>query len=378
MKKQTNEKLCNLIVEKYGEFNFSTMRSFFLEDFFVSSRGRKIDELDYYSILDEISKLVDAQKLNLEDVDYLGFGQRYTSLGIGNAVLKIGNTTEKVYDNPFRLAPVYKRDLKKDLGIYVSQRAKCGSIREKNVQDMYNAIRDAGGLWLDVKDENLGYIEERMDFSSIYPNQVGVNTVQDKEFPNYFGKYFVVDYEDIIFITPGLREQMLRFEAPNINSVPRELLLEGLDNDTIYFEGFIKNSNKLLEYERNYQRQKGNRNQEKRCIATIRENNRSIRQVRYVEEQRYRYGRNYSDIGAKFSAKEIGMQVMQKTNFSRLQEVTKMRSIRDILDIGNITNPRNKTKIEEPMQVLDSKQLNDPYTTESTNTTDMYDPYSTR
>lgn len=89
MKKQTNEKLCNLIVEKYGEFNFSTMRSFFLEDFFVSSRGRKIDELDYYSILDEISKLVDAQKLNLEDVDYLGFGQRYTSLGIGNAVLKI-------------------------------------------------------------------------------------------------------------------------------------------------------------------------------------------------------------------------------------------------------------------------------------------------
>lgn len=383
MKKQANEKLCNLIEKKYGGFTLNTMKCYFLEEFFVSSRGRKIDELDYYLIIDEIAKLVDAQGLSLEDVDYLGFGQKYTTLGIGNAVLKIGNTTEKIYDNPFRLAPVYKCNSKTDLGIYVSQRAKCGNITEKDVQKMYNAIREAGGLWLDVKDENLGFVDEKMDFSSVYPDQEEINIVQDKKFPPYNGRCFVLDYEDVLFLTPKLREQMLKFEAPGINSVPREMLLEGLDDDTIYFDGFIKNSNVLLEYERNYQRQKGNRAQEKRCVAALRENNRNIRQARYVQEQRYRYDRNCSDIGAQFSVKEIGMQVMQKTNFHRLQEMAgiirnKMKSIITFFDIENLSGKCDNIKVAEPVQVSKKEQPNNSYTAKSTNPTDMCDPYSTR
>lgn len=377
MKKQTNEKLSNLIVERYGKFDSDTMKRFFLEEFFVSSRARKIDEQDYSLILEEITKLVDAQNLKLEDIDYLGFGQRYTALGIGNAVIKIGNTTEKVYDNPFRLTPVYKRDLKENLGLYVSQRAKCGNISKKSVQEMYNAIRDAGGVWLDVKAENLGYVQGKMDFSLIYPKTNEAIIVQDKEFSSYTGNCFIVDYEDVIFLTPELREQMLRFEAPNINSVPRQLLLDEIDNDEIYFQGFIKNSNKLLEYERNYQRQKGNRNQEKRCIATIRENNRNVRQIRYVEEQRYIHGRNYSEIGAKFSAKEIGMQVMQKTNIHRLQNIVKTigSKMREIRDRHNISN--TQIAIEENAD-NSRKQLNEPDITEFISPIDMYDPYSTR
>ena len=74
---------------------------------------------------------------------------------------------------------------------------------------------------------------------------------------------------------------------------------------------------------------------------------------------------------------------MQKTNMHRLQKIAKtienkMRSIIDLLDIGNPTNQINSIKIAEPVQVSDSKKLSDPYTTESTNPTDMYDPYSTR
>ena len=50
----------------------------------------------------------------------------------------------------------------------------------------------------------------------------------------------------MLFLTPELKDKMLRYEAPNINSVPRELLKGDYTNDQIYYEAFIKNSNKLL------------------------------------------------------------------------------------------------------------------------------------
>ena len=110
---QANDKITKLITKKYGSFSKENMKRYFLEEFFVGSSARKIDEQDYEVILEQMEKLAEAQGLTLEEIDYLGFGQRYSCIGVGDAVIKIGNTTEEVYENPYRLSPVYKQDLKK-------------------------------------------------------------------------------------------------------------------------------------------------------------------------------------------------------------------------------------------------------------------------
>lgn len=326
---QANDKISKLIIKKYGEFSADTMKRYFLEEFFVGSRARKIDEQDYEAILEQIEKLASAQKLSLEDVDYLGFGQRFSCIGVGNAVIKIGNTTEKVYENPYRIAPVYKQDLKKydrfdqgtDLGLYVSQRAKTERIPESLTQDMYNLVRDAGGLWLDIKEENLGFVDKKMDFQSIYPNQTDVNETTNIDFPEYDGNLFVIDYEDMLFLTPELKEKMLKGEAPNVNYVPRELLKGNYTNDQIYFESFIKKSSKLLKYEMNYQREKGDLTAASKCFNELLKNERQIIQQRYAQEQRYKYGRNMTDIKSPYSIKEIAIQIAQKTNIRAIDRI---------------------------------------------------------
>lgn len=176
---QTNDKISKIIIEKYGEFSKENMKRYLLEDFFVSSRMRKIDEQDCDAIIHHVEKLASAQGLNMEDLEYLGFGQTHSCLAIGDAVIKIGNTTERVYENPFRIMPVYKQDLKKypnSLGLYVSQRARTENIPERLTQEMYNRVRDAGGLWLDIKDENLGIVDRKMDFSRNIFKSIGIRS----------------------------------------------------------------------------------------------------------------------------------------------------------------------------------------------------------
>lgn len=361
---QTNDKISKLIIDKYGEFSTDTMKKYFLEEFFVGSTARKIDEQDYAIILEQIEKLASAQELNLENVEYLGFGQRFSCIGVGDAVIKIGNTTEKVYENPYRITPVYKQDLKKydrydqrtDLGLYVSQRATTENIPENLTQKMYNLVRDADGLWLDIKEENLGIIDKKMDFQKIYPNQTGVNELANKEFPKYDENLFVIDYEDMLFLTPELREQIKNGTAYNVNYIPRELLIPENSNDQIYFESFIKKSNKLLKYEMNYQREKGNVTAASKCFSELLKNERETIKQRYIQEQRYKYGRNVSDIKNPYSIKEIAMQIAQKTNIKAIDKISEfVRS--KIQEIKNRKAVSSKSLIEETTEEFSSTPL---------------------
>ena len=390
---QANDKITKLITKKYGSFSKENMKRYFLEEFFVGSSARKIDEQDYEVILEQMEKLAEAQGLTLEEIDYLGFGQRYSCIGVGDAVIKIGNTTEEVYENPYRLSPVYKQDLKKyprtegkmDLGLYVSQRANTRNVSESMTQEMYNLVRDAGGLWLDIKAENLGTIDHKMDFSTIYPSQDGINEQFGQEFSDYQGNLFVIDYEDMLFLTPELKDKMIRYEAPNINSVPRELLKGDYTNDQIYYEAFIKNSNKLLKYEMAYQRGKGDLTAAGKCFYQSLRNEREIDQIRYAQEQRYINGRTLSEIGDKYSIKEIGIRLAQKTNPKALEKITELVSnckkamkerknagksselVLEEIVVGELAQEKSLEESNEPTKTIptiDTKRdLSDPYTT---------------
>lgn len=403
---QANDKISKLVIEKYGEFSADTMKKYFLEDFFVGSVARKIDEQDYESILEQIEKLASVQDLNLENVEYLGFGQRFSCIGVGNAVIKIGNTTEKVYENPYRIAPVYKQDLRKydrfvqksDLGLYVSQRAKTENIPENLTQKMYNLVRDDGGLWLDIKEENLGIVDRKMDFQKIYPNQTGVNELYNKDFSKYDGNLFVIDYEDMLFLTPELREQIKNGTAYNVNYIPRELLVPENSDDQIYYEAFIKKSNKLLKYEMNYQREKGDLTAASKCFSELLKKERETIKQRYIQEQRYKYGRNVSDIKNPYSIKEIAMQIAQKTNIRAVDKISAFvrskiqeRKSKTLVDskslIEETTEEISSTPlIVEQIEVGDFKQVktnnnvgkNLNQSSQLTSENDLEDPFTTR
>ena len=394
---QTNDKLAKLIREKYGDFSKDTMKQYFLEEFFVGSIGRKIDEPAFEAIYSQMELLSSAQGISMEDIDYLGFGQRFSTLGVGDAVIKVGNTTEKVFENPYRLSPVHQEDIGDNLGLYVSQRARTTGVKEKDVQFMYGMVRDAGGLWIDLKEENLGFVDNPLDFSSIYPGETHVNDSVGQEFPDYNGNLFVMDYEDMLFYTPEIIDRMKNGDARNINSVSRSLLDGSHSREDIYFEGFIKNSNNLLEHEIGYQRERGNLSGASKSYYALMKNERQIRQYRYQEEQRFMHDRHPQDIGDKFSIREIAMQIAQKTNIKALDKIIELvnakkrerkeRKIADAARFSGDTETRDETVslVLEEIDVADIKDLEDPYRTDNANArngadgmVDLEDPYRTR
>lgn len=396
---QTNDKLFKLIQEKYGDTSQDAMKKYFLNDFFVGSAGRKIDEAAFESIYSQMQLLTSAQGLSLEDVEYLGFGQRFTSLGIGDAVIKVGNTTEKVFDNPYRLSPVHQEEIGENLGLYVSQRARTSGVTEKDVQYMYGLVRDSGGLWIDLKEENLGFVDSPLDFSSIYPDSSHTNDSVGQDFPDYDGSLFVIDYEDMIYYTPDIIDRVKSGEAWNVNSVSRDLLDGTHSREDIYFEGFIKKSNNLLKHEINYQRDRGNLSGASKSYYELLKNERQIRQYRYAENQRFEHDRHPQDIGDRFSIREIAMQIAQKTNITALNKIVELVNAkkrefknRRVADTSRFSiEPDTKDSkgiaalVLEEIDVSEIRDLEDPYRTDNANTTkvaddvtSLEDPYTTR
>jgi len=93
----------------------------------------------------EIQKLLDFQNITLEDIQLLGKGQSFLAIGVGKAVLKLRHNLGLeylIFENPYRLNPVYQRNLSNQIDLYVSERADLTNITEENVQSMYNLIRN--------------------------------------------------------------------------------------------------------------------------------------------------------------------------------------------------------------------------------------------
>lgn len=217
----------------------------------------------------------------------------------------------------------------------------------------------------------------------------------------------------MIFLNPELKEKMLNGEARGIHYIPIQLLKGDLTNDQIYYESFIKNSNKLLKYEMNYQIEKGDLTAVSKCFQQLLKNEREITQQRYIQEQRYKYGRNYSDIGNKFSIKEVAIQIAQKASPRGLDRVVEFVNLAQRALKGRkrkIENEKTNSiegfglaledviveeipqfkKWEDSGITLDVRgnsnpniDLEDPYTTSKANgnsnpNVDLDDPYTTR
>ena len=252
-----NEKITEVIRSRYGSLSDENIKRYFMHDFYISSAEYHITEDMYPKFKKELDEVINAQNLSLDDAVFLGAGQTFSGIGIGDYVLKVGSKGVPVYLLPYRLSPIHEEVISDRVSVFVSQKADTRGITEKDVQDMYNLIRDTGGIWLDVKAENLGRVRSDIKPIDLGEDNTNVNTF-DVELPEYNGDIFLIDYEDVVYLTPSIRKQIVNFEPVNINSIKREVVKDNTDVDEMYYQGYIVNSNKLLGYEERYQRQKGN------------------------------------------------------------------------------------------------------------------------
>ena len=374
-----NEKIADIIKSKYGSLSDENIKRYFMHDFYISSAEYHITEDMYPRFKEELDKVIDAQNLSLDDVLFLGAGQTFSGIGIGDYVLKVGSKKVPVYLLPYRLSPIHEAEISDRVGVFVSQKADTRGITEKDVQDMYNLIRDTGGIWLDVKSENLGRVTKDVKPIDLGENQSENLNRFDADIPEYHGEIFLIDYEDVVYLTPSIRKQIVNYEPVNINSIKREVVKDNTDVDEMYFQGYIINSNKLLGYEERYQRQKGNIEKANRCRAQAKENERQAAQREYEIEQVYRQGRRPGTIGKKYSVKEIGIRAAQNTTFSRLKYMAMHLSEKMISKLGLFG--KSNSKESNSIDGIDEEFWED--TDNSGNgfrmpTPDDLDPYTTR
>lgn len=374
---EANEKIAEVIRSKYGSLSDENIKRYFLEDFYISSSGYPVTEEMYPKLKEELDRVISSQNLSMEDVTFLGAGQTFSGIGVGDLVIKLGSKMAPVYDLPYRLTPIHEDVLSDRVSLFVSQRADTKSVTEKDVQEMYNYIRDTGGIWLDVKKENLGRMSGKVPegyLLSIGKESESIPKTDSfgVDLPKYQGDVFLIDYEDVVYLTPKIRDQIVKYEPVNINSIKREVVKDNTDVDEMYYQGYVVNSNRLLAYEERYQRQKGDISKADRCKARAKENERNLAQREYEMEQVYRQGRRMGTIGKKYSVKEIGIRAMQKTSYSRIKEIagTVKYRLRDLFN-------RRCNKKQEGIFV-EEVEIGEDFEGYLDNVPEELDPYATR
>ena len=357
----SNERITKYITEKYGEFSDSTFKEFIKNDF-----GMKLSDSACECIKKQIDSLLKFQNLRYEDIQYLGKGQTFSTLGIGQAVLKVGETYSEfseVLPIPYRLNPIYKEKIvekdysdrnSEDIYLYISHRANTDNITEEDTQKFYNMIRKQGGLWVDVKSDNLGRVKTMTNFSSLYGTPTKTQAF-DLNFPEYKDNLFLIDYEDVVFLTPGIRRNMIEdyasgdlrgYRVPNITP---GLLKSEKSAEEIYYELFISRSSNLLKYEINYQKSINNYALALKYSIYLRESIREAEQR--LKDSSYYYKRN------RYSVKDIGMKVLNRTNLDRIKRIVPV--IKQML----LGNKERATENNSHNQQLDT----DPFRTSTDN-----------
>lgn len=334
----------------------------------------KIDINDFQKFMNLANTIAQLQKVDLSEIEYQGSGQSYVVLSIGNYVMKIGPQLNFV-QNPFQILPFHQESLENSKQkIYLCQRCNSDYISEEDVQKMYNCIRENYGIWIDPKKTNLGIKEGKLNISFFIKNVDYYNT--QIEFDNYNGNIFITDFEDVVFLTRKLisenMDQSNRWIKLPYGKLEGGVLgnrifvddANSIDINDIYEKNFIMRSQTLLKFEEQYQLQKGNKQLAKKYKHRRKELINQAKQERYRMKQVYKNGRNNYSIGNRYSAKEIGIQIMQKTNLTR---------IKDIINTINQRFAKNKKQVNLDHTAF-SEYKEDK--TDNTNNRDI-DPFAT-
>lgn len=213
-----------------------------------------------------ISDIMQHEKVDLDDVTFVGSGKTCINFKIGEYVLKVGKTRRtKEFRNSSRiLQPVIRREIETEDGdkMFIEVQNEVDAEWYKKVDkrelssimyEVYKGIREEGMVWTDIRYSNVGRLlkDNRVNYT---------NTVHDTQ-----GR--MVEKE----LNPDS-------EATGIKGAPRKILKAGeyvlLDTDFVFEENDLPNGKKhikdvILEiyyesFEKRYQREKKEKSKESR------------------------------------------------------------------------------------------------------------------
>ena len=312
----------------------------------------KYDEDAILDIAKQINKIIEMQKLELNDVNFLGEGQSYITFGVGKFVLKIGSEI-KMLNNPYQLLPIHQEIIgDSNQRIYISNRGDTNNITIDDVQNMYNIIRDNGGLWIDPKENNLVRTSEIKDNSNQLSQNVdfydtGINFVKNNS------NIFISDYEDVIFLTQDILLNMDRSSSWSMlpygrsdNRIYTQYLNSG-NIEEIYEKNYIYASKTLLEFEEQYQLSKGNIEKAKKCTERLKEIEKQAKEsenrIKKFEKRRNRQGR-------------ISELIQRINNAIRRETLKNKKNELDSIETNNyIMDDRSKNKDDDPFRTDDAR-----------------------
>ena len=286
---EDGDNIYNFIRKKYNSFSLETLRKFFKDDLYTSFdklSDKAIDDIIY-----ELDRLLTYQNLSYKDLVLCGSGQTYKVIEVGDAVLKIGSKIE-IDNKPYRLSPVYEKRLNdSNKYIYVSQRANGRKVEYNEMLDFYSKVKDEGSLWLDPKQNNLGRVDNFLDFTNLYGTTFK-NTNED---------IYLLDYEDIVTVNDENRDKLLE-----LYGTPEDIEVLNYDKDPGYFYKriFIEKRRELLEVEKQIALRCGNFSYARKC---------DIRQQRLFANNSYGYEYN-DELSDKYLKEEKRFKIISAIN----------------------------------------------------------------
>jgi len=189
------------------------------------------DEKIYDTLKQIINEILEFEKLNYSDINFIGNGAYNFVVSIGSKILKLGEKREifKIDNNRRFLKPILRTEINKInseeiLGcIEITEKVSTKNITQKDLYILYKELRDKGYIWVDCRKDNVGRLlkNNKIYFNDLNPTleAINYNTNNDEELEE--GELVIIDNDYI-------------YSDQEFDSLPKDVQRNYLDNIESY------------------------------------------------------------------------------------------------------------------------------------------------
>ena len=162
------------------------------------------NEKIYDTIKQIIDELLNYEKLNYSDINFIGYGAYSFVVSIGSKVLKLGQKIE-LFNNRRFLKPILRTEINKInseevLGcVEITEKASTKNITKNDIYVVYKELRDKGYIWADCRKDNVGRLlkDNKIYFNDLNPTLSAINYNTNNEEELSHGELVIIDNDYI-------------------------------------------------------------------------------------------------------------------------------------------------------------------------------------
>lgn len=165
------------------------------------------NEKIYDTIKQIIDELLNYEKLNYSDINFIGYGAYSFVVSIGSKVLKLGQKREvfKMDNNRRFLKPILRTEINKInseevLGcVEITEKVSTKNITKNDIYVVYKELRDKGYIWADCRKDNVGRLlkDNKIYFNDLNPTLSAINYNTNNEEELSHGELVIIDNDYI-------------------------------------------------------------------------------------------------------------------------------------------------------------------------------------